>query len=136
LLKANFKFLGVVAMGCLVCPVVGWFGGWIGGYFGIQPPKSTNGQILSAVITASLISITIIALKVLFNVSLCVGGSVNLGNVARIGIPTVIMGIIYSIGVNYLLNRYVYFSESAPESDDYLLDDPTTEPCHCQCNKK
>ena len=54
-------------MACPVCPTVGWLGGLAGGYFGIHPPQFREGKILSASVTASLISITIIALKALLN---------------------------------------------------------------------
>lgn len=111
-------------MVCPVCPAAGWLGGCVGGYFGISPPKFSGGRIFSAVITANLISVTIIALKALFNISLCVGGEWNLANIARVGIKTLVMGIIYSIGVNYILNRYLF---SQPDSNQDL--DPSSN-CH------
>ena len=124
-------------MVCPVCPATGWLGGWIGGYFGILPPEHSGGRILSAVITANLITITIIALKVLFNVSLCVDGDVNLRNIVCVGAKTFIMGVIYSIGVNYLLNRYVFpHPEVKRELDDALFEGPTSPPPCCKCSKE
>lgn len=105
---------------CPVCPAAGLIGGGIGGYFGISPPKQKEGRILSALITANLITVTIIALKVLFNISLCAGGQLTLANVALVVGKTLIMGVIYSIGVNYLLNRYMF-----PEQ-------PSKPSCCCQ----
>ena len=86
----------------------GAFGGWIGGYFGIHPPKHTSGKILSAFITVNLVILTQISLKKMFNISLCAGGGLTIGNVIRVVVKTLLMGIIYSMAVNYLLGRYVF----------------------------
>lgn len=102
---------------CPVCPTAGWFGGWIGGYFGINSPPHSKGKIVSALITANLIAITVIALKIIFHISLCVGGEFSQANIARVVIKTFLMGIIYSIGVNYLLNRYVFLSQNEPKTN-------------------
>ena len=75
-------------MGCPGCIATGWLGGWIGGYLGIQPPERPGARALSALLTANLITITVIALKVFFDISLCAGGGFTLGNVARVGIKT------------------------------------------------
>ena len=93
---------------CPVCPTAGFAGGWIGSYFGINPPETTNGKILSGVLTASSVLITIIALKVIFNITFCVGGTFTLENMFRVGVPALILGIIYSIAVNCLLDRLIY----------------------------
>ena len=123
-------------MACPVCPAAGWLGGWLGGYFGIHPPQHSGGRMFSAVITANLISITVIALKVFFDISLCAGGEFTLGNMLRVGIKTLILGIIYSIGVNYILDRYIFPSHSENEQN---FDSPAehhpvdkTPPCCCQ----
>lgn len=94
----------------MVCPAcaVGLAGGWLGGYVGIRPPSQTEGRIFSTAVTTSLVSITIIALKTLFNTSLCIGGKSYLENIIRVASVTFLLGIIYSIGVNYLLNRYFF----------------------------
>jgi hypothetical protein len=117
-------------MACPICPAAGWVGGWIGGYFGVKPPEHPGGRILSALVTANLMSITVIALKALFDVSLCVGG-VTLGNFIRVGVKAAIMGIVYSIGVNYLLNRYI-FSQSNPLVNDSILEEKDALPCCCK----
>ena len=118
-------------MVCPVCPTAGWLGGWVGGYFGVLPPKHSKGRFISAFITANLMSITIIALKKIFNVSLCKGGGWTLHNIVQVGTKALILGIIYSIGVNYLLNRYMFPAQSnqscAPE---YLLKETCTT-CSC-----
>lgn len=106
-------------MVCPVCLAEGWFGGWVGGYFfGIEPPTHPGGRVLSATITASLIAITVVALKALFNISLCAGGKVTLENMACVGGKTLVMGLIYSIGVNYLLNRYVFPPYEVQQDDE------------------
>ena len=119
-------------MGCPVCHVAGWFGGWVGGYLGIDPPKRPGGQLFSALITANLISITVIALKSLFNVSLCKAGASTLENIGRLSLITLATGIVYSIGVNYLLNRYVFPSceEAVCHSEVHAADKVNS---HCRC---
>jgi hypothetical protein len=128
----------------MVCPClpvivpVSLLGECIGRYIGIQPPPHFEGRILSAIITVNLIGITVIALKALFNISLCVAGEGFSGrNIALVGTKISIMWIIYSIGVNCLLNRYVFLpSESSP---NHSLDDPSLDqkaiPIYCQCKK-
>lgn len=121
-------------MACPMCPAIGSLGGLLGGYFGIEPPKYTGGRIFSAVITAPLIGITVIALKTIFNISLCVGGTFTLANIFRVGSITLVMGIIYSIGVNHILNRYVFpnakENSSKIEMDQEILAD--SPPCCCK----
>lgn len=112
-------------MVCPVCPATGWVGGWIGGYLGINPPQHIRGRLISACITATLITITVIALKLLFNISLCEGGWFTFENIVKVGIKTMAMGIVYSIFVNYLLNRFVFPQKTFSE-------DPVP-PC---CQKK
>lgn len=122
-------------MACPVCSASACVGGWVGGYFGIHPPKHTKGRILSAVITSSLITITVIALKTLFDISLCRRGGTIYENIVRVGIKTMIMGMCYSIGVNYLLNRYIYPPiPIKPELGHNKLKGPSclSENCACQ----
>lgn len=99
-------------MVCPVCPTAGWFGGFLGSYLGVNPPPHTKGRMISAFITANLICITVIALKKIFTISLCVGGDFTLANFIRVMIKTLLMGIIYSIAVNYLLNKYVFYQNT------------------------
>ena len=102
-----------------------------------EPPQHPGGRLLSAVITANLITITVIALKAFFNISLCVGGAFTLQNIVRVGIKTLILGIIYSIGVNYLLNRYVFYRSEIEQdidlsTDDTIFDEEKAIPCCCK----
>lgn len=92
---------------CPMCSTGGFFGGLIGGYFGIHPPKKKSARIASALITATLITITFVALKVFFNISLCRNGKFNFENIVLIGLKTTLLGIVYSIAVNYLLNKFL-----------------------------
>jgi hypothetical protein len=121
-------------MGCPVCPAAGWVGGWIGGYLGIQPPQHRVDRIFSAVLTANLINISLIALKSLFDVSLCLGGGFTLKNIVRVGIKAFSLGIIYSIGVNYLLNRFLFLPEVNQKNNEPLIQpQPTLENNHQGC---
>lgn len=122
-------------MACPVCPAAGWVGGLLGGYFGINPPPADRGgRIFSAAITASLMSTTIIALKIFFNISLCIGGEFHLKNFARVVTQTLLLGIIYSIGVNWLLNRYVFLPLTTDTHKTASI--PETEPPSCCSHKK
>lgn len=125
-------------MACPICPAAGWLGGLCGGYLGIEPPKHPGGRLFSATITASLIGVTVIALKSIFNVSLCVGGTFTAANIVRVGSKTLVMGIIYSIGVNYILNRYVFFDpKDHPKGgmDVEIIYESDDSPPYC-CKKK
>jgi hypothetical protein len=134
----NISKVGVKQMACPVCPAAGWLGGWFGGYFGIEPPTHPGGRELSAAITANLIAITAIALKALFNISLCAGGGFTLKNILLVGAKGIILGVIYSIGVNYLLNRYVFPSAGVQQGAEEIYDksaqnfDLEDPPC-CGC---
>lgn len=125
-------------MACPVCPAAGWAGGWIGGYFGINTPAHPGGQLLSALITANLICITVIAMKSLFGISLCKGGTFTFQNIARVGIITLPMGILYSIGVNFILNRYVFPSEDSACETSLEEEIPDAEEAvpSCCCGKE
>jgi len=99
-------------MVCPVCPTVGLFGGYVGGYFGVAVPKRPELRIMSALITAGMILVTVVALKCLFGIAICDGnGDFSLRNIVQVGVITLPLGIVYSIGVNYLLNQL--FPESS-----------------------
>lgn len=115
-------------MGCPVCLPAGFLGGYLGSYlFGIQPPPTRKGKMISAILTAGMIGISIYALKTVFNISLCGGSNAGLlERSIRIGIQGFLFGVIYSIGINYLLGRFVY----------YQKDCSVTGKGPCCCNKK
>lgn len=116
---------------CGVCLLNGLAGGYVGAYFGVPPPQHPGGQILSSLITANLVGMTVVALKAMFNISLCGGREVNLTNIILVGVKTVMMGIIYSIGVNYLLNRYVFPSSQGEDNPQGNLQQDVPH-CHCK----
>ena len=111
-------------MACPVCPVAGWFGGWIGGYFGVSTPEKFEGKVLSATLTASLVALTILGT----GISLCIDGKMTLDNFAVVGVKAFGLGIIYSIGVNSLINRYVYPPSCSGQEEKGNS--------HCCCTKK
>lgn len=89
---------------CPVCPTVGIAGGWIGSYFGNPMPVRSDHRMISAVLTSAMIGVTIIALKYLVGVSPCDGnGNFTLRNIAQVGAISLLLGIVYSIGVNFLI---------------------------------
>ncbi len=95
-------------MACPLCIMGTLCGGGIGGYFGINPPEDVKGRIASTWATVNLVSITFIALKAMFDISLCKSGASTLENVARVVVKTFIVGVIYSLGVNYVLGRWIF----------------------------
>jgi len=103
-------------MACPICPTAGFFGGIIGGYIGVNPPVTFGGKCLSAWTTANLVALTVIGLKVFGNIAICEGLGCSLKGLSLIFAKTMVLGIIYSIGVNYLLNRFVY-GQPAPKEE-------------------
>ncbi len=95
-------------MGCVLCPPIACLGGFLGAYLGI-PPLTTRGQkALSTSLSAVLTSVTIIALKIFWNISLCGGKGFATWNIFILFSTTIAIGVVYSIGVNYLLSRFVF----------------------------
>jgi hypothetical protein len=91
---------------CPVCPTTSFLGGWVGGFVGVYPPKKMSGRIISAVISATLTTVTLLGIKAHFKLSCRSGPLVR--NVAILTSSAFALGVIYSIGVNFLLNRLVY----------------------------
>lgn len=108
-----------VFMVCPACPTIGFVGGILGGYIGINPPKTVQGKCISILTTSSLVSLTVIALKVFAKITICNFAGLTPYGVGLILAKTIPMAIVYSIGVNYLLNRFVY-------------NPPKAKPCCCQ----
>lgn len=111
-------------MVCPICPTAGFFGGLLGSYIGVKTPASFKGRCLSMVATGSLVAITLIAGKIFFNFSLCAGKEVNLANAVILLAKTLAIGVIYAIGVNYLVNRF--FEQPPPPPEE-----PQVHPCCC-----
>lgn len=112
---------------CPLCPATSWLGGWLGGYFGINAPEHWKGRIVSAFITASMVCVTTIALKHFWGISLCSPGRTTMEKIAVAGLKALVLSIVYSIGVNFLLNRYV-FPPTADKCDN--------EEKSCCCKKQ
>ncbi len=124
------KFILVAVVVCPVCPTAGALGGYLGGYFGINPPERPELRVMSALITTSMTVITVVALRCLFGISICDGnGDFSLRNIAQVGTMTLLLGIIYSIAVNYLLRQLF------PESSQNEAQNESSCPCHCKNEK-
>jgi len=109
----NLKFYGG-NMACPACPAIAMAGGAVSAYFGFEREDLRTTTI---VITTCLTVVTAIALKVLLGVSICDGnGNFSLRNIAQVGAISLVLGIIYTVGVNFILNRLV----------------PPPKPCCCQ----
>ncbi len=102
---------------CIVCPVVSAFTSFILGSYG---PKDLKGKILAGALTVTLVALTIFQ----FKLSLCLDGQFNLQNAIRVVPRAALLAFPYSIGVNYLLGRFVFSptEESAPQE----------KPCCCK----
>ena len=93
---------------CLACPMVAMgVGGAVATALNSSSTKFAENA-LNIWITTNLTSITAILVKSMFNISLCGGGTINLQGMIRVAGVTAIMGLIYSIGIKYLLKRYVF----------------------------
>ena len=101
-------------MMCPACPAAGFLGGAVGSFIGVKSPSSLKGKVLSTAITASLVSLTIIGLKVFAKISVCEGLGLSFRGMKQALFKTLIMGAVYSLGVNYLLNRFLYTKPEAP----------------------
>lgn len=91
-------------MVCFVCPIAAAVGGALGGLLGIQFPKETKWRAVSILSTVALTCISVIALKIIFNLSFCVGGTFTLKNFVRVSSLTFPLGIINFLLVNLLIN--------------------------------
>ena len=109
-------------MVCPVCPAIGAVGGYIGGYIGIDPPSELKYRVLSGFITAGLLVITIVALRCFLGIAICDGNGIfSLRNIVQVGLISVVLGVIYSIGVNFFINLATPQSVPIPSS-----------PCCCE----
>ncbi len=92
-------------MVCPACPTIAVAGGAISGYFGFD---REDLRATSVVVTSCMVAATVIALRLLFGISVCDGnGDFSLRNIAQVGAISLVLGIIYAVGVNILLNKLV-----------------------------
>lgn len=121
---------------CPACPMIGMGFGLIAGYFGVKMPEQRSHRILGAVITSAMIGVTVVALRCLFGITLCDGnGNFSLRNIAQVGSISIVMGIVYSIGVNILINLAVSALNKRNSSQETppLAEDPNAQrPCCCE----
>jgi hypothetical protein len=100
-------------MVCPACPVIAIAGGGVAGYFGF------NGKV--ALVTASVLGVTTVALKLLFRVSLCDGnGNFSVRNIAQVGAISLVLGSVISVALNYLLQRCSSSSASSSPASSPL----------------
>lgn len=78
----------------------------IGSAFGIKPPQTRIQKAISVIGSLCLAAITSIAIKLLFNVSVFGGHGLSLLGISFMVLWTTPMAIIYSVGINLLLDRY------------------------------
>lgn len=109
---------------CFSCIVTGFISSAAGGLSSlginlpkeISPPATIKGRVVSTFAPPVLVGITLVALKYLLNISLCSGGGFSLRNFVQVGVKTLPLGLAYSLGVNYLLNRYIFPPHSKSSS--------------------
>lgn len=95
----------VVCIGTAVTFVVLGTSAVIGSAFGIKPPQSNRAKFINLVGSLSLTAITSLALKVLLGISVFGSYGFSLQGIPLMMLWTTPMAIIYSIGINLLLNR-------------------------------
>ncbi|MCE5294820.1 MAG: hypothetical protein LLF94_09455 [Chlamydiales bacterium] len=118
-------------MSCPVCPTVGILGGILGGYIGVNPPANKTHRVLSAFIASTAVLVTVVALRHFTGLTLCDGlGNFSARNIAQVMSIGLVLGVIYSIGINALYNRFIAAPTDAPPSP------PPTVPPHSCCKNK
>jgi len=93
---------------CFACICTSIAGGYVGGLIGIKTPDYKGAALLSTSLTSSLVTITTLALKSFFNFTFCQGNLLIMKNVALLVGANLIIAIVYNIGINSLLGRFVY----------------------------
>lgn len=94
-------------MACPACAAGGIVGGYIGGYFGIKQPKGPKERLLSGILSSTLTLTTLVALKILFNTTLCGGASQPVvKKFCRLVVVGLLLGTIYSIAINFFLANW------------------------------
>jgi hypothetical protein len=124
---------------CLLCPAIGLASGAVGGFLGFKVPQTTKGKILGAVLTSVATALTAIAIKAIFKVSLCGGGTgLSLARVAIALATTIPIALIYGVAFNYLVARFVE-KHFIPKPKNPLpnpnTDCTSTLESHCNCSK-
>ena len=111
-------------MTCPVC-VLGIFGGsWLVNTrfesFAFQPGRSISTKL--AVMTASYLmtQITALAIKNIFNISLCGSSGTFLKRVLISGVIGASITLVYCLAINYLLNRYFPVSKQRSEAAEEI----------------
>ncbi len=98
-------------------------GSAISAYFGFD---RKDLRPYAVVATTILTGITVLALRVLLGISLCDGnGNFSLRNIAQVGAISIVFGVVYSIGIKFLLNRLIP-----------LPQEQQAKPCCCSNNKQ
>lgn len=124
---------------CPVCVIAGVIGGWIGGYIGINPPENKRDKLCGLVLTSTLTGITIFALKIFFNISLCPKNpSVLLKKVVIVGIKGLLIGTAYSLAINWLIkkNYLPFLSKVDRRTQEQGLKILSQKKCTCGCTGK
>ncbi|MBS0654532.1 MAG: hypothetical protein JSR46_02035 [Verrucomicrobia bacterium] len=115
---------------CLVCPLIAVAGGGIAGYFGLDRPDL---RIVSTVVTGALTLVTTVALKFFLNISICDGlGNFSLRNIAQVSGISLVLGLIYTVAVNYILNRLIPLPVAQDENSPPSQCGQEQKPCCCQ----
>lgn len=96
-----------MCLGCVIGPFAGSFFGNTLGAFAWNPKRPLSHKILTVAASTTLTVMTSLAIKSFFNVSFCGPEGMTIVRGAVIVAGSGIVGIIYSFGLNYLLNRFV-----------------------------
>jgi hypothetical protein len=86
---------------CLACVFGPAFASYVGSSF-VAPPD-TKGKILSIITSVALTVFTVQVIKRSFQLAFCEMTKVK---IVLVSVGFGLIGLIYSLGVNYLINRY------------------------------
>ena len=98
-------------MWCCIIPSL--VGSAIGSCFGVVLPFSKRAKLTSFFLTTVAVQGTIWILNNKFNLTLRKPNASYLSNCVRIIVKTLIIGVIYSIGINLLIIKNIFSNEVA-----------------------
>jgi len=115
-----------MCLGCVWFPILG---SCIGGSLALNPKAPAPVKMMSMVSTSILTLKTVSLAKARLGISFCGTEGFQIGRAAVIILGSLLIGAIYSIGINFILNRWL----SLPEEND--KNNNATKPCCCSKDK-
>lgn len=100
--------------GCFASPLIGSVLGNSFHSFALYKERSLRFKFASIGISSGLTFLTALAIKTFFNISFCGNEGFVLSRAIVIAAASAIVGLVYSLGVNYILNRQFPIGQRSP----------------------